>query len=199
LRLFAWFIVVLNGSGLLILKVLGLSYTGHRHVHSPEEIDLLLVESRDGGLLEPDEQARLHRALRLSLRTASELMVPRAKVAAVDVDTPLEELLARLARSPYTRLPAFQSTLDRTVGILHTKDLATAYAGGGDRLPLLAMLRPVVHVPPDMPADRLLAVLRERRSHLALVVDRKERVVGLITLEDVLAELLEQADEGSHG
>ena len=58
--------------------------TGHRHVHSPEEIALLIAESRDGGLLEPEEQVRLHRALRLGLRTARQLMVPRARLAAID-------------------------------------------------------------------------------------------------------------------
>ncbi len=192
-RAFAWFIAVLNGSGLIILKLLGLTYTGHRHVHSPEEIELLLVESRDGGLLEPEEQARLHRALHLSLRTASELMVPRARVSAVAIDSPLDALLTRLAESPYTRLPVYAATLDEPVGLLHTKDLAIAYTAEGKRPPLAKLLRPIVQVPPDMPADRLLAFLRERRTHLALVVDRKKRVVGLVTLGDVLAELLGQA------
>jgi putative hemolysin len=192
-RAFAWFIAVLNGSGLIILKLLGLTYTGHRHVHSPEEIELLLVESRDGGLLEPEEQARLHRALRLSLRTAGELMVPRARISAVGIDSPLDALLAQLAESPYTRLPVYAATLDEPVGLLHTKDLATAYTAEGKRPPLGKLLRPIVQVPPDMPADRLLAFLRERRTHLALVVDRKRRVVGLVTLGDVLAELLGQA------
>jgi len=193
LRLFAWFIAVLNGSGLLVLKLLGLTYVGHRHVHSPEEIELLLVESRDGGLLEPEEQARLHRALRLGLRTAGELMVPRARLLAVAIDTPLDALLARLAESPYTRLPVYAGTLDEPVGLLHTKDLAIAYTTEGKRPPLGKLLRPIVHVAPDMPADRLLAFLRERRTHLALVVDRRHRVEGLITLGDVLAELLGQA------
>jgi CBS domain containing-hemolysin-like protein len=189
-KAFAWFIAVLNGSGLLILKLLGLSYTGHRHVHSPEEIELLLLESRDGGLLEPEEQARLNRALYLGLQTAGELMVPRARVSAVAIDSPLDALLVRLAESPYTRLPVYAGTLDEPVGLLHTKDLAIAYTAEGRRPPLGRLLRPIVQVPPDMPADRLLAFLRERRTHLALVVDRRKRVVGLVTLGDVLTALL---------
>jgi len=197
LRAFAWFIAFLNGSGLLLLRLLGLSYSGHHHVHSPEEIELLLVESRDGGLLEPDEQARLRSALRLSLRTAADLMVPRDRVTAIDIDTPYEELVATLARSPYTRLPVYESSFDHPVGVLHTKDLTLASIGDGGRPPLRSLLRPHVQVPPDMSADRVLAFLRERRTHQALVVDRKGRVAGLITLADVIAELLEQEEHGA--
>jgi CBS domain containing-hemolysin-like protein len=75
------------------------------------------------------------------------------------------------------------------LGILHTKDAVTAFVHGGPNS-LIALLRPIVRVRDDMPADRLLTFLRERRSHQALVVDANGRVTGLITLEDVLAELL---------
>src|ERR671913_549870 len=88
LSLFNWSIAFLNGSGMLLMRVMGVPATGHRHVHSPEEIELLIAESRDGGLLEPEEQVRLHRALRLGLRTARQLMVPRERLAIVDVATP---------------------------------------------------------------------------------------------------------------
>jgi CBS domain containing-hemolysin-like protein len=188
-RLFSWFIDVLNGSGILILRLLRVPSTGHRHVHSPEEIELLIAESRDGGLLEPQEQVRLHRALRLGLRTAKQLMVPRARLAAIDVDTPLADVLRGVAANPYSRLPVYRGSLDNVLGILHTKDATTAFVHGGPSS-LTALLRPIVRVRDDMPADRLLTFLRERRSQQALVVDDNGRVAGLITLEDVLAELL---------
>src|ERR671937_220469 len=91
-RLFSWSIDFLNGSGLLLLRLLGVPSTGHRHVHSPEEIELLIAESRDGGLLEPQEQVRLHRALRLGLPVARQLMVPRTRLAAIEVSTPLRDV-----------------------------------------------------------------------------------------------------------
>lgn len=189
LRLFSWAIVVLNGSGALLLRLLRVPSTGHRHVHSPEEIELLIAESRDGGLLEPEEQVRLHRALRLGLRTASQLMVPRARLAALDIGTPMPEVLAVVTRSPFSRLPVYRGSLDHVAGMLHTKDLVTEYVAGMSRS-LAALLRPIVRVRHDMPADRLLAFLREKRSHQALVVDANGTVIGLITLEDVVAELL---------
>ncbi len=189
LRAFSWSITLLNGSGVLLLRLLRLPSTGHRHVHSPEEIELLIAESRDGGLLEPLEQVRLHRALRLGLRTARQLMVPRARLAALDASLPFDDLLRTVAASPYSRLPVYRDSLDHVLGILHIKDVVARYVKSGT-LPLMSMLRPIVRVPEAMPADRLLAFLRERRSHQALVVDSAGQVVGLITLADVVAELL---------
>src|SRR5918993_2730201 len=93
LSLFNWSIAFLNGSGMLLMRVMGVPATGHRHVHSPEEIELLIAESRDGGLLEPEEQVRLHRALRLGLRTAKQLMVPRERLSMVDAVTPYTDML----------------------------------------------------------------------------------------------------------
>jgi putative hemolysin len=189
IRAFSWSIVLLNGSGVLLLRALRLPSTGHRHVHSPEEIALLIAESRDGGLLEPQEQVRLHRALRLGLRSARQLMVPRSRLAAIDAALPFEEVLEGVVASPYSRLPVYRGSIDNIVGILHTKDVVTRYVRGGG-LSVAALMRPIVRVPDTMPADRLLTFLRERRSHQALVVDVSGSVVGLITLEDVVGELL---------
>src|SRR6476619_4162497 len=189
-RLFAPSIALLNGSGVFLLKLLGVTSTGHRHVHSPEEIELLIAESRDGGLLEPLEQVRLHRALRLGLRTARQLMVPRDRLAAVEASTPFEDVLRLVATSPYSRLPVYRGTLDRVIGILHTKDVVFDYIGERPRASIAALLRPIVRVRETMPADRLLAFMRDRRSHHALVEDDDGRISGLITLEDVVGELL---------
>ncbi len=189
MRAFAWSIWLLNGSGVLLLRMLRIPSTGHRHVHSPEEIALLIAESRDGGLLEPEEQVRLHRALRLGLRSALQLMVPRARLALIDIATPFDDVLRIVGSSPYSRLPVYRGSPGTIVGILHIKDLVTQYLQAG-RVPLSSLVRPIVRVPESMPADRLLAFLRDKRSHQALVEDESGAVVGLITLEDVVGELL---------
>jgi putative hemolysin len=189
LKAFAWSIALLNGSAVAILRLAGVPATGHRHVHSPEEIELLIAESRDGGLLEPQEQVRLHRALRLGLRTARELMIPRQRIAALDASTPPDQLLQAVAASPYTRLPVYRGTLDQIVGMLNTRDLVSRYISGAP-IALAPLLRSVVRVQDTLAADRLLSFLRERRTHQAIVVNAEGTVVGLITLEDVLAELL---------
>ena len=189
LKLFDWSIVFLNGSGVLLLRLMGVPATGHRHVHSPEEIELLIAESRDGGLLEPEEQVRLHRALRLGLRTARQLMVPKERLAVVDAATPASDVLGVVSSSPYSRLPVFEQSRDNIIGVLHTKDIVMAFVGRS-RFTIASLLRPLIRVPGDMPADRLLAYLRERRSHQAFVATPDGRVEGLVTLEDVVSELL---------
>ena len=196
LRLFAWAIRVLNGSGTLLLRALRIPATGHRHVHSPDEIALLIAESRDGGLLEPEEQVRLHAALRLGVRTASELMVPRVRLSAIDITTPVDAVLGIAAANPFSRLPVYRRTIDNVVGMLHTKDLVMEYVKGLRIRSLASLVRPIARVRHDMPADELLAFLREHRTHQALVVDAEGRLAGLITLEDVVSELLgDVADE----
>ncbi len=189
-RIFAWSIAFLNGSGNLLLKLMRVKNTGHRHVHSPEEIELLIAESRDGGLLEPQEQVRLHQALRLGLRTARELMVPSARLASIEVSTPLPEVLRLVATSPYSRLPVYRRTPDDIIGILHTKDVVTRFITDGEATPLTSLLRPIARVHDSLPADHLLAYMRDKRIHQVLVVAEGGQVAGMITLEDVVAELI---------
>jgi CBS domain containing-hemolysin-like protein len=183
------FIKWLNGTGLLLLRLLGASQQSHRHIHSPEEIELLIADSRDGGLLEPDEHRRLQRALRLTLRQAKQLMVPRRRIAAIDINTPLTQATGIVAQSPFSRLPVYRDSIDNIVGILHTKDLVRWYVTAGDET-LSSLIRPMTSVHESVTADRVLRDLRERRSHQALVVDEFGGTAGLVTLEDVLSELL---------
>jgi CBS domain containing-hemolysin-like protein len=190
LRLFAPFIAVLNGSGILLLRAIGIRNTGHRHIHSPEEIDLLIAESRDGGLLEPEEHVRLHRALRLGLRTAGQLMVPRDRISAIGADASFEQVVQAVVASPYTRLPVYRGSLDTIVGLIRTKDVVLTYVAHGAAARVEPLVRPVIRVRKELSADKLLAVMREQRTHHAIVVDDHDRVAGLITLEDVLAHLL---------
>jgi CBS domain containing-hemolysin-like protein len=160
---------------------------------------MLIAESSDGGLLEPDEQHRLHRALQLARRTARQLMVPRTRVAAVPVTLSPEALLHTATTSPFTRLPVYRGTIDTIVGMVHTKDVAAAYASAPDGAAgptLRDLMRPVLSVPGSITAERLLTSLREKRSRLAVVLDEYGGVEGIVTLEDVLAEMVgDVADE----
>jgi CBS domain containing-hemolysin-like protein len=184
------FIKFLNGTALLFLRLVGSPFQAHRHLHSPEEIELLIAESRDGGLLEPDEHRRLQRALRLNLRLAKQLMVPRRKIAALDIRTPLHEVIGIVAQSPFSRLPVYRDSLDNIVGVLHTKDLVRWFVSEGSTMTLADLIRTVPTAHESVTADRVLRELRERRSHQALVVDEFGGTSGLLTLEDVLSELL---------
>ena len=199
MRASAWIfrplIGLLNGSGSLVLRLFGARSSGHRHVHSPEEIEMLIAESRDGGLLEPDEQKRLHRALRLSQRTARELMVPKERLAMVDADLPLDEAMQLAAASPFSRLPVYRGSKDHLIGTLRTKDLALQFIEGTAQ-PLDRIMRPIASAEPSLTADRLLGFLREKRVHQAAIME-DGRLLGLVTIQDVLGAFLTDTPAGA--
>jgi CBS domain containing-hemolysin-like protein len=180
---------VLNGAALLILRLAGIREHGHRHLHSPQEIDLLIAESRDGGLLEPEEQQRLRRALHLGRRTARDLMVPLDRLTMLEADADWDRLVRVVATSPFSRLPVYRDRRANIVGSLRVKDLVDRYVVEGP-VPLARVVSPVVPLEPSLPADRVLATLRERRAHSAVVVDADGSALGLVTIQDVLGELL---------
>lgn len=184
------FIRWLNGTGLALLRLVGSPQQEHQRLHSSEEIELLIAESREGGLIEPDEHRRLQRALRLNTMQARQLMVPRRRVSVLNAETPLDEVADIVAKSPYSRLPVYRGSVDNVVGMLHTKDLVRWMVEGGPGQSLESMTRPLPSVHESVNADQLLRQLRERRAHQALVVDEFGGTEGLVTLEDVLAEFL---------
>lgn len=204
-RLLSWFITILNGSGWIILRLMGVEPKAHRHLHSAEEIRFLLAESREGGHLAPEEERRLGHALGLTQRTARELMVPRTSLVAVDQEAGLDEAMEVAAASPFTRIPVFRESLDRIVGVVHAKDLAAARLAkdtesGGDPDPRMTdLLRPVLVVHETVSADRVLSLMREERGVMAVVVDDYGSTAGILTTEDILSELLgEVSDEFKH-
>jgi CBS domain containing-hemolysin-like protein len=182
---------LLNGTAWLLLRALGIKEESHRHLHSPEEIDLLIAESRDGGLLEPEEHKRLQRALRLSRRTARELMVPLDRLTMLDAAADWDAIAHLVQESPFSRIPVFSGSRDAIKGVLHVKDLVERYALDG-QVRLDRLVRPAIEVGENLAADRVLAELRDARRHSAVVVSVERRAIGLITIQDVLGELFGQ-------
>jgi putative hemolysin len=191
LWLYSWFLKFLNGSGHALLKVFGITQAGHQHVHSPEEIEFLIGESRKGGLLDLHEDQRLRRALRLAARPVRELMIPRRLMVAIDVDSPTDVIVRRLTAHNYTRLPVYERSPDNIIGVLHSKDFVTAFARSATLPPIRSVIRPIVSVAESATAGQLLNMLRNQRAHQALVVSELG-VRGLVAFGDLLAELLGQ-------
>lgn len=189
-------ITVLNGSALLMLRPFGISPGGHEHVHTSAEIELLLGESQRAGALSPEAHRQLQRGLSLSKRTARQLMVPRVDMLAVEVGTPIAEVLKELLASPYSRLPVYEGTLDQILGTVSAKDITALYARQQPIPPLRQLLRPIPFVPDLLPAEKLIRVMQDEKSSKAIVVDEFGGVQGIISVEDVLGELFgDIADE----
>lgn len=193
---YSGFIRVLNGTASLLLLPFGVGAGRHQHVHSAREIELLLAESEQEGAISAEAHQRLARGLKLSTRTVRQLMVPRSELDAIDVSTPPELILEKILVSPYSRLPVCRGSLDHIIGSVSSKDLASVFAEKGAIPPLESLIRPIPFVPESLRADRVIKFLEEQRTTKAVVVDEFGGVQGIITIEDVLAELLgEVGDE----
>jgi putative hemolysin len=201
MRALHWPIGLLNGAGIAILRMLRMPTHGHRHIHSPTEIEYLIAESRAGGQLDAKESARLREALRLGLRSVGELMIPRTRVMGIADGTPWPEVVEELRRTPYSRLPLYDETLDHVIGVLHVRDVVRRLVGGIEPPESLRdLVTPVLVVPESMTVDRLLERLRAERRAMAIVADEFGGTAGLITVGDLLDELLgETADEFKPG
>jgi len=182
----SWFISLLNGTGQAIVRRFGINPGGHQHIHSPDEIEYLIAESREGGLIEPDEHARLRRALRLGALRVHEVMVPRTDIFALEAGTGFDAIVAAAADSPYTRLPVYDGTLDRVTGYIHVQDVARQALDGGTE----ALVRPVLFIPESLSLDRVLERFRAERQHMAMVSDEFGGTAGLVTVSDILEEIL---------
>ena len=196
LRAMSGFIVMLNGSGALILRAFGASMAGHRHVHSPEEIEYLVAESGKGGLLKPSESLRLRQALHLGRRPIHELMVPRTRIEAVDMEATFADALREVTASTYTRLPVYRDSVDDIVGIVHARDMALAAWSDAPPRTIEPLMRSPLVLPASMMADRVLGRMKEEGHTMAILADEYGGTAGLVTIDNILDDLIgEVADE----
>jgi CBS domain containing-hemolysin-like protein len=189
-RLFKAPIWLLNKAGNLIVSLLGLeARPGHSLSCSEAELRHLIELSHQGGQLQAEQQAILSRALDFSSLTARDAMVPRHAIVAVPEGMSLEEIIMRIRESGYSRLPVYRDTLDNVIGIIHGKEIL-AFWNQRENFSLAAILRPVTFIPDSMRLDAVLRRMQEGRFHFAIVTDEHGGVEGIITLEDLLEEIV---------
>ncbi len=191
LYLFYWIafpaIWLLNHTANGILRLIGIRpASGHEIAHSEEEIRLLLA-SQQGTRLPEEKRDLLANIFELSDRVARQVMVPRADVVYLSTTRPLAENLQLARRSGHTRFPLCDGDLDRIVGLIHIKDLFRAEVAADD---LRTVARPLKFVPESTALDRLLARMRAERLHLVAVLDEYGGVSGIVTLENVIEEIV---------
>lgn len=185
MMLFRPLIWLFNGSGQLILRLLGLTPSPeHTHIHSPNEIQLLVEESTAGGLIDPEERRLLTNTLKLREQTVEQVMVPRTQMLGAPVDRPADELLSLLADSPYSRLVLYDETIDDVVGMVHLRDLLCLPRQIGAR-DVSVVMHAVPFVPETLSVSEALALLQRERHHMAVVLDEFAGTAGLVTVEDL--------------
>ena len=165
---------------------------------SVDDIEQLLEAGRAEGVLEAVEQAVAVEALRLGERTVRDIMRPRIDVDALDIDTPPGEVLGAVAMAGYSRLPVYEGSLDRILGYVSIKDvLRTSWMGWP--IELRKLMHRAVFVPETMPLDRLLELFQKQRAQFAIVLDEYGGTDGLVTLDDILAELVGEIHDEHRG
>ena len=154
-----------------------------------EELEELIEEHKEEQPIDPHERTLLGNILKLHELSAADIMVPRVDIVALEIDTPFAEAVKQLVEHGHTRLPLYRETLDDVVGIVHIKDLLP-YAADGKPVALGKIARKVLFVAPSMPVLDLLLQMRLSRVHMALVVDEFGGIDGLVTIEDVIEEIV---------
>ena len=192
-RVFRPFIALMNGVGNAIVRLMGFSTGGeHESVHSVEELELIVAQSRRAGVLDADEEVLLRHVFDFSDKVARDILTPRSDIVAVEVETPLDEAARVCFESGYTRLPIYRETLDQIVGVLHAKDLLQAREEGSEAAgqTIETLMRPASFVLESQHLDDVLTIFRREGTHMAFVVDEYGQIAGLVTLEDVLEEIV---------
>jgi putative hemolysin len=189
---------VLQASANAVTKLVGIEPAPAGIVaHTEEDIRLIVAQAGESGVVEQTEQELLYKVFDFADKEAHEVMVPRPQVVAISVDLPPEECLAAVIDSPYTRYPAYRGSLDEIVGILHVRDLfSSLYGKGIENVVIEELLRRPYLVPETKDLGALLAEFRQTKQHMAIVVDEYGAMQGIVTLEDLLEEIVgDIADE----
>lgn len=193
---FIWFI---NQSAVFMQRLLGLrERQKHAHpVHSEAELRMLVRASYEGGVLEAGEQEIVHAAFEFADTSVAEVMVPRREMICVRAEASLSEVLEIAAKSAKTKLPVYAETLDNILGFVHIKDLlrltrVTANEGAHVRRAITAreIMRPILTVPESKPVSEMLAEFQLRKTQVAIVMDEFGGTAGMVTVEDLLEELV---------
>ena len=183
-------IVALNWVSNQVLRLFGIRPASEAaHYHSGEELRFLLEQGREGGTIEEEEHELIENVFEFGETTVREIMVPRTNIAAIEVTSSRSALVNLLVEGGYSRIPVYEDSLDNIIGVVHAKDLITLMEHR-DLIILRDLLRPAFFVPETKPIDDLLREFQRRKVHLAIVVDEFGSTAGLVTMEDVLEELV---------
>ncbi len=155
--------------------------------------DVRMAESGDNALLETLEPARremIRGVINLSRRIVREIMIPRVDIVAVNVDIQLKDLVKKFYDAGYSRVPVYKNSIDQIVGVLHAKDLLRFVMGKQGKFNVRRLMKKPFFVPETMPLDDLLREFKRRRRHMAIAVDEYGGFGGIVTLEDILEEIV---------
>jgi CBS domain containing-hemolysin-like protein len=194
---FAWFIAFLDWLAQLVMRALGIPTTNELEAsHSEIELRMLLRQGERSGVLETDEQQMIDKVFDFSDTPVEDVMVPRPDIVALPVSLTPTAAMEEVLQHPYTRYPVYEEEFDNVLGVLHVRSLFVALQNGdADSADLRGLLYPAHLVPETKRLGHLMTEIRRQRGHMAIVIDEYGSVAGLVTLEDLLEEIVGEIDD----
>lgn len=195
-RIFWPFIVVLNGAGNWVVRRLGVEPATERELAStPEDLQRLIAQSEQGGALDPEEAEMLEGVFGLHEGVARDVMTPRPEVVTLSGTETVEVALATALGSHHSRFPVMRSGGRDVLGVVHLSDLARPMLDGGQDVPLSDLAGTTVYVPETQPLDEVLRELQAQRSSLAIVLDEYGDLAGVVSVEDIIEEIVGEIED----
>jgi CBS domain containing-hemolysin-like protein len=186
----------LNGIANIILSMMGIKPIHGSEIYSQEELKLIVAESEEGGGIRPSERSLIQNVFDFDDLIVRQVMLPRSKVAALNAEWSIDKIMEYVLREGYTRLPVYRDTLDNVIGMVYSKDLLK-YITNGETIELLKILRPAFFVGIHARIIDLLREFQSKKLHFAVVKDDINQVAGIVTLEDILEELVGEIQDES--
>lgn len=188
-------IYVMNGLGNAVVKLFGFEpVQGHQMLHSVEELSLLIEETRRAGVLPRDQAEYVRNVFRLPAKHVRDCLVPRERMAVLDLNMSEEKILDAVREGAHTRMPVIDGDPQNIVGIVNTKDLFHLFSLRG-MVVLDDAMYPAIFVDPDRPISEVLREFRRKRRPMAIVRDQENKILGIITLEDIVEEIVGEIED----
>ena len=196
--IFRPFIVIINSSSNLLLRLFGISFSEEGGHHSEEELRLLLREGKRTGVIDDTEQQMIENVFDFADTSVSEILVPRTQMFTLPAETPIDEAIKIIVQEGYSRIPVYESNQDNIIGILTSKDLLRMIAEGKSKT-IRELLRPAHFVVKSKAVSALLREMQKKHLEIALVLNEYGGLEGMVTTEDMLEEIVgEIQDEHDH-
>lgn len=197
-KIFKPFIWLLSASTGLLQRIVPIDFTEKEEKFTREEMRVIIEESRQSGSFDMDELDMMEGVLSLDTMVARGVMVPRTDTVMLDIDDPYEENLNIIIDSPYSRIPIYKDDKDNVIGILHVKSLLKeASKSGFEKIDLMEIANAPMFVPSTIYTDDLLIEFQREQQHMAILIDEYGGVEGIVTMEDLLEEIVGDIDDES--
>jgi CBS domain containing-hemolysin-like protein len=183
------FIWLLNGFAGLLLKLFGIKPINETEIHSEDELKLIIAESEEGGAIEASERELIQNVFDFDDRVVRQVMIPRIKISAIKSHTTVRDAIAIVLQEGFSRYPLYEESLEEIVGIVTVKDIIQSYMSTPDKT-VKEIMRPVYFIPETKAVDSLLREFQLKKTQLAIVISEFGGTIGLVTLEDILEELV---------